>query len=99
MQPYYELSKKLADILRTDEAKDYAARNILIYEALPIALHAGLKAGIRIDLNEPDWPVIYIELPTGQITYHVEPHPISWDGHTTPEKIARVRSFIEAIQR
>lgn len=56
------------------------------------------------DPNEPDWPVIYIETPAGQLSWHlspddldlfehvirVTPESITWDGHTTEEKYRRL---------
>ena len=56
------------------------------------------------DPNEPDWPVIYIQTPAGQLSWHlspddldlfdhvirVTPESITWDGHTTEEKYRRL---------
>ncbi|MFG1683531.1 helix-turn-helix domain-containing protein [Nonomuraea sp. NPDC049269] len=56
------------------------------------------------DPNEPDWPVIYIETPAGQLSWHlspddldlfdhvlrVTPDSITWDGHSTEEKYQRL---------
>lgn len=56
------------------------------------------------DPDEPDWPVIYIETPAGQLSWHlspddldlfnhvirVGPDSITWDGHTTEEKYQRL---------
>ncbi len=53
-----------------------------------------MKAGIRFDPEEPDWPVAFIELPTGQISYHLEPHDIAWDKHTTEEKQIRILNYV-----
>lgn len=72
----------------------YDMRYKLILQAMAIAATLGIKAGFRFDPKEPEWPVAYIELPTGQVTWHVAPHPIEWDGHSTEEKYKRVREFI-----
>ena len=93
----YQLACKLDVILQAEAANDYDYRNLLVYEAMTLALRMDLKAGIRIDLAEPDWPVAYIELPTGQITYHLPRHDTPWDGHTTEEKNRRIRKFIMDI--
>lgn len=54
------------------------------------------------DPTEPDWPVLYLGLPTGQATWHIAPDDVPlfghvrrditepWDGHTTDEKYERV---------
>jgi hypothetical protein len=59
------------------------------------------------DPSEPDWPVVYMNAPTGQLSWHispsdvhlfahvvkVEPGAVRWDGHTTPEKYERIREL------
>ena len=73
----------------------YTERNILASIACKMAIALGFKAGIGKDNNE-DWDdewrnLIYIELPNGQISYHIAPHDLSvikdlpeydgkWDG-------------------
>lgn len=73
---------------------DYEARYNIVMDAMLAARRCGWQAGIRIDPEEPEWPVIYIELPTGQITWHIPQHPIPWDKHTTEEKHARIRQLL-----
>jgi len=70
-----------------------------------LALQQGYKVGLRVDANDPDWPVLMIDLPTGQVGYHlpkaevtVEDWPAydgEWDGHSLIEKRMRVEKFIE----
>lgn len=64
------------------------------------------------DPAEPDWPVIYIETPQGQLSWHLAaddlplfPHvPVAgpgdampeWDGHDTPEKYRRLQVLVRA---
>lgn len=57
------------------------------------------------DPEEPEWPVIYIETPEGQMSWHLSgddldlfdhawgKRPMSWDGHTTEEKYERLRAL------
>ncbi|HTJ70329.1 MAG TPA: hypothetical protein VL551_22520 [Actinospica sp.] len=58
----------------------------------------------------PDWFVVYIDLPTGQATWHISPEDwwifacvphgdAKWDGHSTPEKYQRVRDLIAEIEK
>ncbi|MEV2277710.1 hypothetical protein AB0I72_19200 [Nocardiopsis sp. NPDC049922] len=58
------------------------------------------------DTDEPDWPVIYVTSPVGQLSWHLAPADLdlfghvptvaaddaraAWDGHTTTEKYARL---------
>ncbi|MEU6756951.1 hypothetical protein [Streptomyces sp. NPDC046685] len=59
------------------------------------------------DPDTPDWAVVTIEAPGGQMTWHVAPNDMDlfghvtptnricrgWDGHTTDEKYERLRSL------
>jgi hypothetical protein len=89
------LSSMLVNICMCDELENYDLRNLYIMDAEHIARHIGYPTGIRCDPAEPDWPVIYIELPTGQVSWHVPAHSREWDGHTTAQKIARIKLFVE----
>lgn len=54
------------------------------------------------DPDEPDWAVILIDLPAGQVAWHISPEDMElfghvrrdddgvWDGHTTEEKYRRL---------
>lgn len=88
-----QLTQMLAAIVEADQ--DYPARYLLVLTAVPLALCLGYPVGIRIDPDASQWPVIYIELPTGQVSWHMPQHESEWDGHTTEEKHARIAAFIE----
>lgn len=57
---------------------------------------------LQPDPAEPDWPVLYLILPTGQATWHISPDDLglfdhvrtdiheAWDGHTTEQKYERL---------
>lgn len=75
---------------------DYDRRYGMVLRAVSQAHSLGFKAGFRFDPKEPEWPVAFIELPTGQVTWHVAPHPVPWDGHTTEEKYDRIRKWFFA---
>lgn len=77
---------------------NYAARYPLVLWAVSTAADEGLQVGFRLDPTEPEWPVAYIELPTGQVSWHLPQHPIAWDGHDTPTKYARCRAYAEAAE-
>lgn len=57
------------------------------------------------DPAAPDWPVLYVNLPTGQASWHVSPADLTifahvsrvtapegpvWDGHTNDQKYERI---------
>jgi hypothetical protein len=59
-------------------------------------------AHFETDPAEPDWPVLHLNLPTGQCCWHISPDDLhlfghvetepgnTWDGHTTEEKYRRI---------
>ncbi len=60
-----------------------------------------------IDPSEPDWLVVAVELPTGQVTWHIPDDEIkqffahlkhdtperAWDGHNNEEKYRRLAAI------
>lgn len=83
-------------LLEGEAEINYSLRNDLVLTALATARSAGLAAGVRLDPTEPAWPVVFIELPTGQVSWHLPHHAQSWDGHTTEEKYDRIHALIAA---
>lgn len=69
---------------------------------LAAALARLFPSCIGIDPEEPDWPVLYIQLPSGQVSYHFSPtdldlieditrsETVVWDGHTNEDKSLRL---------
>lgn len=94
VDPFYLrlLAGVLRDIERADT--DYEHRERLVWDALFLARRANLAAGFRLDPDEPCWPVAFIELPTGQVSWHMPEHRHEWDGHDVPTKYERCRAFI-----
>ena len=86
----------LKALLQAIEANDtqYHIRYALVLRAAGTAAELGLATGIRIDPEEPEWPVVYIELPTGQVSWHMPQHPVPFDGHTTEEKYRRIQEYV-----
>ena len=85
-----------------DEA--YSDRNQAAMLAAKLATLWGFEVGWRTDPSEPDWPVLFIELPTGQVSWHIPKsetvktdllYKREWDGHTVEEKRERISRFIE----
>lgn len=90
-----QLARVLRDIEMADQ--DYTRRYGLVLRAMFTAHYAGFPAGVKIDPAEPDWPVFYIELPTGQVSWHMPQHGPEWDGHSTEEKYARINAFASGM--
>lgn len=89
------LKLALHDIHEIDATHgDYDLREKLVLAALFEAKTLGYQCGYRIDPNEPEWPVAYIELPTGQVSWHMPQHPVPYDGHSTEEKYERILRWI-----
>lgn len=96
--------RRLAELLTMIEANDgaYGLRYGLVLEAVWRAHELGYQAGVRVDPQNPEWPVVYIELlmpdgSFGQVSWHIPQHPVPWDGHRTPEKYARCRAFAQPL--
>lgn len=79
----------------------YRDRNQLAVALARMAILRGWDAGVR-ERDEP-WPIIVIDLPIGQVSYHVTHHavpddlqtyPGEWDGHDLATKRDRMERFI-----
>lgn len=61
------------------------------------------------DPDEPEWPVVYIDSPAGQMSWHIAPsdielfghvpwlvreRPSPWDGHSTETKYERLTALM-----
>lgn len=91
--------KELMEQIMLHDTDNYELREKLIWILLAQARLLNWKGGVRIDPNEPDWPVVTIELPEnkGQISWHMSPCPIQYDGHDTKEKFRRITSFLDTL--
>jgi hypothetical protein len=78
-------------------AANYEARNRTVLIAAGVAAKEGMEVGISIDPTEPDWPVLYIELPTGQVSWHLAKHQKKYDGHSTAEKYNRITRWADSV--
>lgn len=91
-----EVREELRATLRLIAIHDlnYEIRYGLVMKALYLATALGYAAGIGFDIKEPRYPVVYIELPTGQVSWHVPEYARPWDGHSTEEKYKRINEFV-----
>lgn len=64
----------------------------------------GLNVGFGLDPKSPDWPVLFIDLPTGQVSWHltvearrsapdIRAYDGAWDGHDTETKYRRLAEW------
>lgn len=88
------LKYALLRIAQNETFKNYPARNTAVFEALYHAMCHGFAAGVRFDPEQPAWPVVFITLPTGQVTWHIEQFAEPWDGHDVEEKYRRVEKYL-----
>lgn len=87
------------------ELNVYTERAILVAHLAAIyPSHIGYT-----DPDEPDWPVVIIETPTGQMSWHIAPDDVhlfehvmetdrmcrGWDGHSTTEKYRRLAELTQ----
>ena len=89
----------------TEETHHYRDRNYLVLMAARLAQEAGYQVGVNTDSDYPESPVVYIELPSGQVSWHLSPthfaslskllpkHERAWGRHTTGEKQLRICEY------
>lgn len=74
----------------------YQERNMRVIGAVSLALAGGMEAGYGYDPAAPGYIVAYIELPEGQVSWHIKEHGLPYDEHTTLEKCLRIQRFMNA---
>ena len=81
----------------------YFDRNQAVMALAKLARQQGYKTGVHVDPNEPEWPVLMIDLPSGQVGWHLPKQELlgqwpeyaqAWDGHDLEEKRRRMAGFI-----
>lgn len=88
--------------VRTESIPDeaYYDRDLLAQALARMALEMGYKAGVRF--RDTEWPIIYVDLPTGQVSWHIKQeellqglpdYPGEWDNHGLKEKRGRVKEY------
>lgn len=86
----------------------YFERNLIAQLAAALAMELDYPVWIGIDESEPEWPVLFIELPTGQVSWHLPKSELHqgvfvefgkrrWDGHTTDTKHERIKDFLRLL--
>jgi len=87
----------------TSTQQAYFDRNQAVMALARLALMNGYDVGIQTDPDEPGWPVLLIDLPTGQVSWHLPETELCgewpdytkpWDGHDSELKRRRMDRFI-----
>ena len=80
----------------------YAERNAVVIAFAVMARERGWRVGRLAHRTEPEWPVLMIDTPAGQVSWHlradempawVEPYARQWDGHDTKTKYERLAAL------
>jgi hypothetical protein len=89
----------------------YVERNRVVAGLAAMAFRLGWRVGkVRVPISdwEPEWwNAVYIDLPTGQVSWHfhddhaawfafLPEYPAPWDGHDTPEKYRRLAALADS---
>lgn len=91
----------------------YTERNKLVAALARVCPMFGITVGIKrapedAKQEDKDWPIIYIDLPTGQVSWHIHIAEMelflgvpdyrgTWDGHDTCDKYRRLLLWSEAL--
>lgn len=77
--------------------------------AMVVALFGGVLS--YTDPLTPGWPVLYVESPAGQLSWHIHPDDLwlfdtvpvvadyPWDRHSTTTKYRRVRALVNDLPK
>ena len=83
----------------------YAERNKVVLAFAALVKEQGWDVGLTVDPDSPDWPVLMIETDAGQVSWHFQAGELpsglplfagKWDGHSTPEKYARLAELVRS---
>ena len=92
---------------RTESVPDeaYYDRDLIAQALARMALEVGYSAGVKF--RESEWPIIYVDLPTGQVSWHIKhvellqglpDYPGEWDKHDLEEKRDRIKEYAKGNQ-
>jgi hypothetical protein len=108
---------KRAETERDDAQSDYAVVGSNLNAAyrerahLVALLAAQYPAEFREDPEDDEWSIVYIDLPTGQASWHIHPRDVDlfphvkfgtaaeWDGHSTEEKYRRIDELARQLAK
>ena len=82
----------------------YAERNRIAQALGRMAMEMKYNVGIKNDSEDNEYVILYIDLPTGQVSWHIPKRELigefpeyqeEWDGHQIETKIERVEKYIK----
>lgn len=96
-----EQAEANVEAMRNDSSKNKAYREVA---EMASALAHLYQSWVLIDPQEPDWPVLYAALPSGQVSWHFSPDDLDliadiprggepWDGHTREQRSERLAAL------
>lgn len=80
----------------------YADRNQAALAFAKLAMLRGWRVGLAVDPKEPHWPLLYVDTPMGQVSWHLPKAEVVgnwpeysavWDGHSVGEKRRRLTAM------
>ena len=80
----------------------YQERNRVVQALAKMSMELGYKVGIKGDTEDDCYVILYIDLPTGQVSWHIDTNDLvtefptyegQWDSHDTNEKYARLEKY------
>ena len=83
-----------------DEA--YLDRNLAVQVMAKMAQELHYRVGVKDE--KTDWPILYVDLPTGQVSWHIPKKELmgdlpiyegKWDGHDLETKRNRLKAYME----
>jgi len=85
----------------------YHQRAMAVQAAVIFAQKIGLETGIRTPTEDPDWPVLVIDIKEGEIAWHMHKDDLfithklekPYDGHTDEEKDDRIKKLYSLIKK
>lgn len=99
----------MAGRFESEASEAYADRNGLVVAFARACAELGHRVGI-LDDHDPKWPIVYVDLPTGQVSWHVTPEDAdrirdletykgSWDQHDLDKNRLRLNRYARADRR
>ena len=90
-------------LMSNSEEEAYYDRNQLAMLCAKMARMLNWR--VRVNTEDVDWPVILIQIPKGQISYHIPREEMrgeygvdwthdEWDGHNLEEKRERIEAYL-----
>ena len=94
----------MSEKFESDTLNDaYFDRNQAVMAFAAVCMGYAFPVGIK---DDPEWPILFIKLPQGQVSWHIPKAELigdwpafegEWDGHTLEQKRERITEFIKYL--